>query len=138
MKPKLQIKRVEDCHEWLETIADSYTNMQSIAWYIDHIGILLKSFAFINTQVAVAYEVLQENKKSAYQEFMFSTKAAGLDYAPSLVKDYISSAISKDQYNFDVCDRCRSTLQLTIEALRSCLSALKQEAYAFRNEHQPA
>lgn len=127
MKPELQIKRVEDCHEWLISISTEYTSMQSIAFYIDQIGTLANSFAFINTQVAVAKEILNKNKKSAYESFMLGTKSVGLEYAPSLVKEYIASKLSDDQYNFDICDRCRSTINLTIEALRSLLSALKEE-----------
>jgi len=127
MKPALQIQRVEDCQEWLETVADQYTAMQSIAWYIDQIGVLVKSFAFINTQVAVSKEILLRNKKEAYNVMMLSAKTNNLIMSPSLAKDYIAAAISEHQYNFDMCDRCRSTLDLTIEALRSCLSALKAE-----------
>lgn len=127
MKPVLQISRVEDCQEWLESISDEYTSMQSIAWYIDQIGVLVKSFAFINTQVAVSKEILLRNKKEAYNVMMLSAKTNNLILTPSLAKDYISAAISEHQYNFDICDRCRSTIDLTIEALRSCLSALKAE-----------
>ena len=70
MKPALQIQRVEDCQEYLETVAEQYTAMQSIAWYIDQIGVLVKSFAFINTQVAVSKEILLRNKKEAYNVMM--------------------------------------------------------------------
>jgi hypothetical protein len=127
MKAKLQIQRVEDCNEWLETVADQYNNMQSIAWYIDQIGVLVKTFAFINTQVAVSKEILNRNKKEAYAAMMLSAKGNGFAMSPMLAKDYINAAISEHQYNYDICDRTRSTLDLTIEALRSCLSALKSE-----------
>ncbi len=51
----------------------------------------------------------------------------GFFMSPSLAKDYVNNVVAEHQYNFDVCDRCRSTLDTTIEALRSCLSALKAE-----------
>jgi len=127
MKATLQISRVEDCNEWLETIAGEYNNMQSIAWYIDRIGELVKSFAFVNNQMAVAKEILLKNKQQAYFMLMADSKKQGLMMSPMLAKDYISSAIHEHQYNFDICDRTRSALDLTIEALRSCLSALKAE-----------
>jgi hypothetical protein len=127
LKAQLQIERVECCLEWLEASADQYTAMQSISWYIDQIGVLVKSFAFVNTQVAVSKEALLRNKQQAYFTMMADSKKSGLMLSPSLAKDYISAAIAEHQYNFDVCDRCRSTIDLTIEALRSCLSALKAE-----------
>lgn len=127
MKATLQISRVENCNEWLETVADQYTNMQSISWYIDQIGTLVKSFAFINNQMAVAKEILLKNKQQAYFMLMADSKKNGIMMSPSLAKDYISTAIAEHQYNFDICDRTRSTLDLTIEALRSCLAALRSE-----------
>lgn len=132
MKAQLQIPRVEDCAEWLEAVADQYTAMQSISWYIDQIATLVKSFAFINTQVAVAKEALLKNKQQAYFMLMADSKKNGIMMSPSLAKDYINAAIAEHQYNFDICDRTRSTIDHTIEALRSCLSALKSESYITR------
>lgn len=127
MRAKLQISRIEDCCEWMETVAADYSSAQSIGWYIDHIGAMLKTFAFINTQVAVAKMELDEAKKSAYQTMMLSGKKNGLELSPMLTKDYVASVISEQQYNWSICDRARSTCDTTIEALRSLLSALKEE-----------
>jgi len=127
MKAQLQISRIEDCNEWLEAVADQYTAMQSIAWYIDQIGVLVKSFAFVNTQVAVAKEILNKNKQQAYFMLMADSQKNGIMLSPSIAKDYINTAIAEHQYNFDICDRCRSSIDMTIEALRSCLAALRSE-----------
>lgn len=127
MRAKLQISRIEDCCEWMEKVAESYTQAQSVGWYINQIGEMCKTFAFINVQVAVAKIELDQAKKGAYEMMMLSAKKTGLDLSPMLAKDYIGSVISEQQYNWTICDRARSTCDTTIEALRSLLSALKEE-----------
>jgi hypothetical protein len=128
MQAELQIKRVEDCLEWLETAADGYTASQSIAWLIDQVGLLCKSLAFVNNQMAVAKKLLNKKKVSAYNSLIGSTLANNETISPMLAKDYISAKIEQEQYDYDVCERCSRTLLHTIEALRTCISALKEEA----------
>jgi hypothetical protein len=48
-------------------------------------------------------------------------------FAPSLAKDYISAKCEQEQYDYDLCERCSRTIVHTIEAIRSVLSALKEE-----------
>lgn len=127
MIPELQIKRVEDCQEWLESSAESYTSTQSIAWLIDQIGVLCKSLAFVNGQMAVSKRILNDRKIKAYETLVASQIANESYFAPSLAKDYISAKCKNEQYDYDICERCSRTISLTIEALRSCLSALKAE-----------
>jgi hypothetical protein len=128
MQAELQIKRVEDCLEWLESAADGYTASQSIAWLIDQVGLLCKSLAFVNNQMAVAKKVLNKAKVRAYNTLVTSSEANREYYSASLAKDYISAKIEQEQYDYDVCERCSRTLLHTIEALRTCISALKEEA----------
>ncbi|HWJ30175.1 MAG TPA: hypothetical protein VNS32_26810 [Flavisolibacter sp.] len=128
MQAELQIKRVEDCIEWLESAADGYTATQSIAWLIDQVGMLCKSLAFVNNQMAVAKKVLNKKKVAAYNNLLGSTLANNETISPMLAKDYISGKIEQEQYDYDVCERCSRTLLHTIEALRTCISALKEEA----------
>jgi hypothetical protein len=128
MQAELQIKRVEDCMEWLETAADGYTASQSIAWLIDQVGLLCKSLAFVNNQMAVAKKLLNKKKVSAYNNLIGSTLANNETISPMLAKDYISAKVEQEQYDYDVCERCSRTLLHTIEALRTCISALKEEA----------
>jgi len=128
MQAELQIKRVEDCLEWLETAADGYTASQSIAWLIDQVGVLCKSLAFVNNQMAVAKKFLNKKKVSAYNNLIGSTLANNETISPMLAKDYISAKVEQEQYDYDICERCSRTLLHTIEALRTCISALKEEA----------
>lgn len=130
MEAQLQIKRVEDCMEWLESAADSYTASQSISWLIDQLGMLCKSLAFVNNQMAVAKKQLNKKKTSIYNTLVCSSIANEQYFSPMLAKDYVSARIEQEQYNFDICERCSRTLLHTIEALRTGISALKIEAQA--------
>lgn len=127
MKAKLQIDRVESCAEWLESSAEDYTASQSIGWLIDQMGTLCKSMAFVNTQMAVAKEALLSRKTSAYNDLICSEVANAAYFAPSLAKDFIAAKCSKEQYEYDVCERTSRTITHTIEALRTCISAAKEE-----------
>jgi hypothetical protein len=128
MKAELQISRVEDCFEWLETSAKDYTATQSIGWLVDQLGLLCNTLAFVNNQMAIAKNVLSDKKIVAYETLVTSSVANQEYFAPSLAKDYIASKCSQEQYQYDLCERASRTVTHTIEALRSCLSALKEEA----------
>lgn len=127
MQAELQIKRVEDAMEWLESAADGYTASQSISWLIDQMGMLCKSLAFVNNQMAVAKKILNKAKVRAYNTLVGSSDANREYFSPMLAKDYISAKIEQQQYDYDMCERCSRTLLHTIEALRTCISALKVE-----------
>lgn len=127
MKATLQIERVEACAEWLESSAEDYTASQSIGWLIDQMGTLCKSMAFVNTQMAVAKEALLQRKTKAYNDLICSEVANAAYFAPSLAKDFIAAKCSKEQYEYDVCERTSRTITHTIEALRTCISAAKEE-----------
>lgn len=130
MMAELQIKRVEDCLVWLEASAEDYTASQSINWLIDQMGMLCKSLAFVNNQMAVAKRNLNKVKVNAYNSLVASSVANEQYFSPSLAKDYIGAKIDQEQYNYDICERCSRTLLHTIEALRTCISALKVESQA--------
>lgn len=127
MKAQLQINRVEDCMEWLELQAEDYTSKQSISWLIDQAGVLCKSLAFVNNQMAVAKEIFSERKVKAYERLAASGVANAEFFAPSLAKDYIAAQCSKEQYDYEICERCSRTITHTIDILRTCISALKME-----------
>lgn len=136
MRAALQIKRVEDCFEWLESTAEDYTATQSIGWLIDQMGMLCKSLAFTSNQMAVAKKELNKKKVDAYHTLISSSIANETFFAPSLAKDYISAKTEEEQYNYDVCERCTRVLVHTIDAVRTCISALKMEQQT-TNYQQP-
>lgn len=123
----LQIDRVKDCLEWLEVAAEDYTGQQSINWYIDNLGVLCKTMAFINGQMAEAKRDLNRKKLLAYELLVSSDIAKANYFAPSLAKDYISARCEKEQYEYDLCERTSRTVVHQIDALRSIISSLKEE-----------
>jgi hypothetical protein len=124
---QLQIDRIEGCLEWLETSAEDYTAAQSINWLIDQMGMLCKSLAFAGNQMAVAKKELNKAKAKAYETLITSSVANEVYFSPMLAKDYIAAKCEQQQYNYDVCERCSRVITHTIEALRTCISALKVE-----------
>lgn len=127
MQAQLQINRVESCLEWLEKSAEDYTASQSINWLIDQMGQLCQSLAFIGNQMAVAKRMLNKAKVKAYNTLITSSEANRIYFSPMLAKDYVGAKIEKEQYDYDVCERCSRVLVHTIDALRTCISALKIE-----------
>jgi hypothetical protein len=133
MEATLQIRRVEDCMEWLEAQAESYTASQSIAWLIDQMGLLCKAMAFVNNQMAVAKRALNKKKVEAYNNLVTGENSEF--FSPSLAKDYINAKLDQEQYEYDMCERCSRTVLHTIEALRTCISALKIESQTTNYSH---
>lgn len=127
MKPTLDIKRVEDCMEWLESTAELATSNQSIAWFIDHLGNLSKTLAFLNGQMAVAEEMLNKSKVNAYHTLIASSTANQKYFSPTLAKDYISAKVANEQYAYTICERASRTTLHQMDIFRSCLSSLKTE-----------
>lgn len=77
--------------------------------------------------MAVAKRILNIQKVKAYHNMIASSIANASYFAPSLAKEYVSAQCSKEQYDYDVCERCSRTITHTLEALRTCISALKEE-----------
>ena len=128
MKAELQIKRVEDCMEWLELNSKDFTASQSIGWLIDQVGLLCNSMAFVNNQMAVSKQQLNDAKVKAYHVLALSSKANEQYFSPMLARDYINAKCADENYNYDLCERASRTIIHTIDALRTCISALKEEA----------
>lgn len=122
----LQIKRVEDCMLWLQE-GETFTHSQSISFLIDKLGELSVSLAFVNNQMAISKRILNQKKITAYNSLSVSSVANEQYYAPSLAKDYIAAKCDLEQYNYDLCERCSRTITHTIDAIRTAISALKEE-----------
>lgn len=127
MKATLQIQRLEDCFEWLEVSSKDYTSSQSISWLIDQVGILCNTMAFVNNQMAVAKELLNKARVKAYQDLQLSMKSQEVYFSPMLAKEYVNSKCSDENYAYDLCERASRTVVHTLDALRTCISALKEE-----------
>jgi hypothetical protein len=77
--------------------------------------------------MAVSKEVLLERRSKAYNDLICSEVANAAYFAPSLAKDYIASKCSKEQYEYDVCERTSRTIVHTLDCLRTCISSLREE-----------
>ncbi len=122
----LNINRVEDAMKWLME-GEAFTHSQSINFLIDKLGELTVTLAFINNQKAVAKRFLNERKVKAYNDFIGSSVANEVYFAPSLAKEYIGAKCSKEQYEYDLCDRCSASITHTLDSLVTAISALKEE-----------
>lgn len=109
---------------WLQE-GEAFTHSQSISFLIDKLGELAVSLSFINNQMAVAKRVLNIKKVEAYHSLIASETANEKYFAPSLAKDFISAKLDKEQYDYDLCERCSRSLTHTIDAIRTAISALK-------------
>jgi hypothetical protein len=127
MSTELQIKRVQDCLDWLQE-GETFTHSQSINFLIDKLGELTVSMAFVNNQMALAKRALNEKKVSAYNNLIASSVANEQYFAPSLAKDYISAKCSQEQFDYDLCERCSRSIVHTIDSIRTAISALKEDA----------
>lgn len=123
MIPKLQINRVEDILELLEVAMSGMPATQSIDWLSEHIGALCGYLAFTNAQMAAANRELNIAKERAYAEVVLSHLGIG----PSIIKSFAASKCAEQQYNYDICERAARCIVHQLDALRSVLSALKEE-----------
>jgi hypothetical protein len=123
----LQIQRVEDCMNWLQE-GETFTHSQSINFLIDKLGELTVSLSFVNNQMAIAKRALNIRKVEAYHGLIASETANEKYFAPSLAKDFIAAKCDLEQYNYDLCERCSRSITHTIDAIRTAISALKEDA----------
>lgn len=131
MKPytlaDIPVERIEQCLTFLQDNAAKYAEVQSSDVLITDLQMLLASMAFVNEQMAKSKQVLNVAKTKAYQQLRFELKAIGETFSPMLAKDYINSSCIQEAYAFDICERCSRTIVHTIDSLRTCISALKEQ-----------
>jgi hypothetical protein len=92
--------------------------------------------AYANEQMAHAARALNIAKRDAYARLQQDFNEKGITLSPSLAKDYIKSMCSQQGFVFDMAERCSRTVVHTLDALRSILSAKKEEMQMMR--YQPA
>lgn len=123
----MNIKRIEDCFQWLNKEFEHTDEVQSIDVLIDKLNMLCSTLPFINQQMATAKKELNEAKLKAYHKLKTSSEAHKEYYAPSLAKDYINAQVSNEQFAYDLCERCSRSIVHLMDSLRTCVSALKTE-----------
>jgi len=126
---ELQLSRIEGALTWLQAEFSETEEMkvQNINTLIERMNMLCNALPFINNQMAIAKKKLNEAKVKAYHRVIASHKAMDEKISPMLAKDYVNSLCSNEQYAYDIAERCSRTLVHLIDALRTCISALKTE-----------
>lgn len=127
MELVVQSNRLNDCIIWLEANATKYERMQSLTILIEDAGKLTATLAFVNQQMAVCKRVLNQRKAQEYLNVEASLTAQGKALSPMLMKDYVACKCDLEQYNYDLAERCSRTITHTLDMLRTCISALKEE-----------
>ena len=125
----LQPERIEGALMWLQAEFDSTEEfkVQNTQDLINRLNLLCNALPFVNSQMALAKKKLNEAKVKAYHNLITSSKATEQYFAPSLAKDYVNALCSEEQYVYDNAERCSRSIVHLIDALRTCISALKTE-----------
>jgi hypothetical protein len=124
----VQLDRLIACMEWLEANAEKYERQQSIDSLIADVGVLVKSLAFCNAQMVVTKRLYEDAKARAYQQLVNGKNP--IAHSPMLAKDYVRSICAEQEMQYNLAERCSRTISRTIEALQTCISALKVEFQA--------
>ncbi len=128
----LQPERIESALIWLTNEFDSTDEfkVQNTQSLIDRLNLLCNALPFVNSQMALAKKKLNEAKVKAYHKLITSSTANEKYFSASQGKDYVNALCSEEQYVYDNAERCSRTIVHLIDALRTCISALKEETRA--------
>lgn len=129
---QLQPERIEGALVWLsnEFAEEEEFKTQNLQGLIDRLNTLCNALPWVNSQMAIAKKKLNESKVKAYYKLMASQQANEQFFAPSLAKDFVAAQCSEEQYVYDVAERCSRSIVHLADALRTCISALKEETRA--------
>ena len=123
----LDIKRVEEGFQWLQTEFENTGEIQSVDILIQKLDQINSCIAWAGEMMAIAKRNWNLKKVSAYHSLITSETANESYYAPSLAKDYVASRCHQEQYKYDLCERFTRALVHISDNLRTSVSALKQQ-----------
>jgi hypothetical protein len=101
--------------------------VQSTTLLIDWGFKLQQWMAFSGSQQALCKLALQEARRQAMVNLVASLKANGAEMAISLQKQYVDDLCAKENYNYELAQRCNRACVHALDFTRSCLSTLKTE-----------
>ncbi len=122
------IKKIEDGFVWLRNEFDNTGEIQSIDVLIQKLDNINSCLAWAGEQMAIAKRLHNEAKERIYVSVMGSLEAQGKKSFPSLVKDYVNTKCSTEEYNYDMAERFTRSLVHIAENIRTAVSALKEQA----------
>ena len=124
----LDIKRVEEGFQWLQTEFENTGEIQSVDILIQKLDQINSCIAWSGEQMAIAKRNWNLKKVSAYHSLITSETANENYYAPSLAKDYVAARCHQEQYEYDLSERFARACVHIGENLRTSISALKEMA----------
>jgi hypothetical protein len=127
MEALLQLKRLEEGAIWAEEEFKPTGEQPTVEMLIMKLDLLCSVLPFANSQMSIAKKEFNRAKVRAYNTYIGSSIANSLNMTPMLIKDYISAKLEEEQYAYDVAERLSRTIIHLIDALRTSISALKQE-----------
>lgn len=129
---ELNLKEVQSINEQLQGI--DQVNLASSPQLCYEVAIWCATMrAYTGEQMAIAKKEWQDEKRKAYQKFVFNDEAnkARLDkYGVMVIKDYINATVGKLEAQYEYIERTNNSLGSMEDVLRSVISALKQEMYS--------
>lgn len=123
----LNTKRIEEGLLFVENEFSSIDEIQSLDMLIKKLDILCSIISWSNSQMAIAKKEFNQAKTRAYNTYIGSSLANSISFSPLILKDYIASKLSNEQYAYDIAERLSRTCVHIIDALRTAISALKGE-----------
>ena len=123
----LDIKRVEEGFQWLQSEFENTGEIQSVDILIQKLDAINSCIAWAGEQMAIAKNNWNLKKVESYHTLITSETANESYYAPSLAKDYIAARCHQEQYEYDLCERFTRAMVHISDNCRTCISALKQQ-----------
>ena len=92
------------------------------------IGVRLAAYLpYTGQQMALARKLMNQKRKEAYDQLIFTQRSLGQPVYPSTMKDYVNAQCAEEQFNYDLCERANRSIVHTLDFLRSVLSTLREE-----------
>lgn len=122
---QLEMSKVMAIHTEVEQLQAE--GIQSADAVIE-IGVRLAAYLpYTGQQMALAKKVMNQKRKEAYDQLIFTQRSLNQPVYPSTMKDYVNAQCCEEQYNYDLCERANRSIVHTLDFLRSVLSTLKEE-----------
>jgi|AraplaDrversion2_2_1032049.scaffolds.fasta_scaffold18364_2 hypothetical protein len=122
---QLEMSRVMAIHTEVEGL--NADRIQSSEVVIE-IGLRLAAYLpYTGQQMALAKKIMNQKRKEAYDQLVFTQRSLNQPVYPSTMKDYVNAQCCEEMYNYDLCERANRSIVHALDFLRSVLSTLKEE-----------
>lgn len=91
---------------------------------------LTAHLSWTGEQQSIAKKIWREAQRKAYETFVFSKMANGMEIKPLMAKDYVAARCSEEEANYERVERCVKSITHTIDFIRSVMATLRLEREA--------